>query len=275
MDIFYSVILGIVQGLTEFLPVSSSAHLVIAPKLLGGSPELLHSLAFDIALHAGTLAAVVWYFRKKLASMAAVFLGGIASAQKRKETDFKLAVYILLATIPAVAAALVFEEQIEGIFREPQYTAAALIVFGVVLFLADRFSKRQLSLAEITLKAALIIGLFQALALMPGVSRSGITITAALILGYRREDAAEFSFLLSVPAIAGAFVFGLKDLLGAGITPAETLTVISGFAAAAASGFFAIKFLMSFIKKSSFLPFVIYRGALGAAILMMASAGAL
>ena len=275
MDILHSIILGIVQGLTEFLPVSSSAHLVIAPKLLKGSSELLHSLAFDIALHAGTLAAVVWFFRKKLIAMASGFFAGIASADKRKETDFRLAVYIILATIPAVAAALLFEKQIEGVFREPKYTAAALIVFGIILYFADRFSKRKNSIAEITLKAALIVGLFQSLSLLPGVSRSGITITAALLLGYRREDSAEFSFLLSVPAITGAFVFGLKDLIGAGMSAGEAAAVVSGFAAAAVSGFFAIKFLMSFLKKSSFLPFVIYRGALGILILIMVFGGAL
>ena len=208
-------------------------------------------------------------------SRAGGFFRGIVSAEKRKENDFKLAGYIILATIPAVAAALIFKEQIEGVFREPQYTAAALIVFGIILFFADRFSKRKYGLAEITLKAALIVGLFQALALLPGVSRSGITITAALILGYRREDAAEFSFLLSVPAITGAFVFGLKDLIGAGMTAGEAMTVVAGFTAAAVSGFFAIKFLMSFLKKSNFLPFVIYRGALGSVILVMVFAGAL
>ncbi len=273
MDILYSVILGIIQGLTEFLPVSSSAHLVIAPKLLKGTSELLNSLSFAIALHAGTLTAVIWYFREKIASMIKAFFRGITPGGGRENPDFRLGLYIIAATIPAVIAALLFEEQIEGVFRKPEYTASALIVFGLVLFAADRFSVKKNDLAGITFKAAIIIGLFQALSLVPGVSRSGITITAALIMGYKREGAAEFSFLLSVPAITGAFVFGLKGLLNAGLAAGEIAAVAAGFTAAAISGFFAIKFLMAFIKKSTFLPFVIYRVMLGGVIISMAAAG--
>ncbi len=266
MEILQSILLGVIQGLTEFLPVSSSAHLSALPQILGIHSPLLNSVGFDVALHAGTLCAILIYFRKKIADLLAGFAGGIASEKGRKKPDFKLSLFIIIATIPAVIAALIFQKQIEGVFRSPALTAAMLAVFGLILLLADKTGKRKKTMDKMGLADAVVIGLAQALALIPGVSRSGITITAGLFRGYKREDAAEFSFILSTVAVFGAIVFEFKDIIkeGAG---AGFPVMLAGFAAAALSGMLAIKFLLSFVKKNSYLVFVIYRIALAAIII--------
>lgn len=233
---------------------------------MGIESRLLNSLAFDVMLHAGTLLAVMVYFRKKLVELIAVFFKGLFAAKDRKKSGFKLSLYIIIGTIPAVIAALLFEEQIEGIFRNPLYTGIMLIVFGCILWAADFYGKKKKNAAEMGIGGSIIAGLAQALSLIPGVSRSGITVTAGLFLGLKKEEAAEFAFLLSVPAIAGAFVFKLKDIAAAGADGSAAM-MAAGFIAAAVAGFAAIAFLMHYIKKNSFLPFVVYRFALGAFII--------
>lgn len=267
MDIINSLILGIIQGLTEFLPVSSSAHLALVPKFLNAS-ELLGSLSFGAFLHGGTLLGVLIFYRKKIWAMLKSFIKGLGDAGERKSADFKLSIYIIIASVPAVILALVFNDAIDGIFRLPFRIAVMLAVFGVLLYLADLTGKKNKENASLTLWQVLIIGFAQAIALMPGVSRSGITMTAALFLGYKKEDGAEFSFLLSVPAIAGAFVHELPDIIRAG--PDTGVAVIAaGFIASAVAGLFAIKFLLAFIKNRGFMPFMIYRLALAAAIILL------
>ncbi len=267
MEYLNSFLLGIIQGLTEFLPVSSSAHLVIVPKLMKAS-EQLNSLSFDAFVHGGTLLAVLWYYRRSIGVMAGAFGRGLVYAEARRTHDFKTAVYILLATIPAVLAAFLFEKQIEGAFREPQSVGFVLIIFGVLLYVADRRGKKNRVEGGIKLTDVLIIGFAQAIALMPGVSRSGITITAAMVLGFKREDAASFSFLLSIPVIAGAFIHSAIKIMKYG-TDIELSLPLTGFIAAAISGFFAISFLLKYIKKASFTPFVIYRIILGVFIIFI------
>lgn len=270
MEILQSVLLGIIQGLTEFLPVSSSAHLVLAPKIMGAGSALLNSLSFDAALHAGTLLGVIVFFWQKICSMAAAFFRGFTDRETRMKTDFRLAIFIIVATIPAVVAALFLDDLIEGAFRNPLYVACALIVFGILLYIADEAGKKIKSGSKMTLGHALIIGMAQAVALVPGVSRSGVTITAALFLGYKREDAAEFSFLLCIPAILGAVVFSVKDVIKQG-TDGNFIVIAAGFAAALVSGLLAVKFMLAFVKKYSYTAFVIYRVLLGAAIVIMAA----
>jgi len=228
----------------------------------------MNSLSFDAFVHGGTLLAVLWYYRRNVGSMASAFSRGLVYAEARRSHDFKMSVYIILATIPAVAAALMFEEQIEGAFRDPVRVAFMLMLFGMALFIADRYGKKNRVEGGIKLIDALIIGFAQALALMPGVSRSGITITAAMMLGLKREDAASFSFLVSIPAIAGAFVFSLAKMARNG-ADAQLSVMLIGFAASALSGFLAISFLLKYLKKASFTPFVIYRVLLGAVILFI------
>jgi undecaprenyl-diphosphatase len=207
MELAQSILFGLIQGLTEFLPVSSSAHLSALPQLMGVKSEFLNSLAYDVVLHGGTLCAVLFFFRKKVAALISAFLRGIFSGYARKTSDFRLSIYIIIATIPAVITAFFLQDQVEGVVRNPLYTGAALIVFGIILWLADKTGKKQKRAAELSVVDSIIIGLAQALSLIPGVSRSGITITAGLFTGLKREDAAEFAFLLSITAIAGAFIF--------------------------------------------------------------------
>lgn len=264
--------LGIVQGLTEFLPVSSSAHLDVLPHLFKMKSVLLNSLGFDVALHAGTLLALLVFFWKKIITILAAFFKGLGDRQTRGTADFRMAVFLIIATVPAVIAAVLFEKHIEGAFRNPLYTGIMLIVFGGILWFADMAGKRQKENASMTVMDSLVIGLAQALSVIPGVSRSGITITASLFRGFKREDAAEFAFLLSIPAVSGALVFKLKAILKAG-NDGSSMVLIAGFLAAALTGFAAIKFMLHFVKKNTLTPFVIYRILAGILILVLVFKG--
>ncbi|MBN2754444.1 MAG: undecaprenyl-diphosphatase UppP [Candidatus Goldbacteria bacterium] len=267
MELINSIILGIIQGLTEFLPVSSSAHLALVPKFMNAS-ELLSSLSFGAFLHGGTLLGVLIFYRKKIWAMMKSFFKGLGDSGERNSINFKLSIYIIIATIPAVVFALAFNDAIEGIFRSPVRIALMLAVFGVILYLADLTGKKNKENGSLTIWHAIIIGCAQAIALMPGVSRSGITMTAALFMGYKKEDAAEFSFLLSIPAIAGAFVHELPDIIQAG-PDAGVAVIAAGFIASTIAGLFAIKFLLAFIKKRGFMAFMIYRLAIAAVIIIL------
>jgi undecaprenyl-diphosphatase len=260
--------MGIIQGVAEFLPVSSSAHLALYPKIFNVNSDLLNSVSFDVALHAGTLVALVIFFWKKILDLLGAFFRGLVSKEARKSADFKMGLYIIAATIPAAIVGYKWGDRLEEIFRQPLKMATVLIVFGLILWLADRAGKKSREMGSMNLLDSLIIGAAQAVALIPGVSRSGVTITAGMFLGYKREDAAEFSFILSIPAVAGAFVMQLKHLMhtatgdGAGLAAA-------GFVAAVLSGVIALKFLLDFVKNKSFAPFVIYRCILGAGIILL------
>jgi undecaprenyl-diphosphatase len=258
--------MGIIQGLTEFLPVSSSAHLALYPKLFNVNSGLLNSVAYDVALHGGTLAALLIFFRKKILKLLGAFFNGLASAKSRQTQDFKLGIYIIIGSIPAVFVGYFYGDYLESTFRNPVKMGVVLILFGAVLWLADRLGKKKKEMASINFIDSLIVGVAQAVALIPGVSRSGITISAGLFTGYNRKDAAEFSFLLSLPAVTGAFVMQLKHLLH-GTSGNDSALIIIGFAASFIAGIFAIKFLLDYISKRSFTPFVVYRFILGAAII--------
>ncbi|MCX8093818.1 MAG: undecaprenyl-diphosphatase UppP [Candidatus Goldbacteria bacterium] len=268
MDIIHSFLLGIVQGLTEFLPISSSAHLVLVPKILKTKSELLNSLTFDVVLHAGTLMAVLIYYLKKIKNLTIAFFNGIFDVEKRKILDFKLSFFLLVATIPAFLAGYFFNEYAENTFRSPLLIAIIFILFALFLLFADKKKGLFKDIEHITLKEAIIIGCFQALAIIPGVSRSGITITAALLLGFKRDSSAEFSFLLSVPVIFGAFIFKIKDAFKL-VTNDNFLIFLVGFVSSFIAGFIAIFFLINFVKKNSYLPFVVYRILLGGVIIFL------
>lgn len=259
--------MGIIQGLTEFLPVSSSAHLVIYPKIFSAGNMLLNSLSFDVALHGGTLVALLVFFRKKVSNLLGSFFKGLTSSKTRKSADFKMGLFIIAATIPAVIVGYFWGDVLEDNFRDPVRIGLVLIIFGGVLWLADRLGRKRKETGSMNFFDSIIIGLAQAAALIPGVSRSGVTISAGLLLGYKRQDAAEFSFVMSIPAVAGAFVMQLKHLADNGSAMAGP--AILGFIAASISGMLAIKFLLDFVQKKSFTPFVIYRIALGILILAM------
>ena len=266
MDYIHALVMGIIQGLAEFLPISSSAHLALYPKVFNVNSGLLNSVAYDVALHAGTLAALVIFFWKKVLNLLGAFFKGLAGAKARQSSDFKMSIYIIAGTIPAVLAGYFLGDYIETAFRDPLRIAYMLIIFGGVLWIADRVGKKRKEITGINLVDSLIVGVAQALALIPGVSRSGITISAGLFAGYKRKDAAEFSFLLSIPAVAGAFAMQAKHLIKAGADYGAVLILI-GFLASAISGMFAIKFLLNYVSRKSFNPFVWYRFILGAAII--------
>ncbi|OGR89437.1 MAG: undecaprenyl-diphosphatase UppP [Elusimicrobia bacterium RIFCSPLOWO2_01_FULL_59_12] len=258
MTLFQSLFLGIVQGLGEFLPISSSAHLILLPRFMRWPDQ---GLAFDVALHLGTLAGVIIYFWKDLAVFIRSFLNPSDPGLARER---RLAGQILLATLPGALAGLALEQKVESVFRSPHLIGWTLIGLGVLLALADYTNRGTKSLTEITWGAAAALGVAQAFALVPGVSRSGITITAALFLGIGRYSAARFSFLMSIPIIAGAGVLKFKEILGS----PDKLALFVGFTGAALSGFLAIWFLLRYVQTRRYTPFVIYRWLLGALVLL-------
>ena len=264
MNLLHAAILGTIQGLTEILPISSSAHLILVPWLFNW-PE--SGLTFDVALHLGTLIALCFYFWRDIIELALNFF----SAFSRKGWDYtrnRLPFYILAGTIPAAIAGKTLEHPVEDIFRgSPALIAALLIVFGLILAYADTTGSKRWRMDRITLKYAIIIGLAQCLALAPGVSRSGITITAALLLGFNRETAARFSFLLSLPVVAGAAMLKLGHLVKDGFPANELAPMVMGIATSAFFGYLSVACLLRFIQRGSLYPFVWYRLLAGGGVL--------
>lgn len=258
--VWQALVLGTLQGLTEFLPVSSSAHLSLTPWVFGWQPA---GLAFDVSLHIGTLVALIWYFR---AEWARLVRGGLTLVRHGKPVDdaSRQAAFIILATIPAGIAGLLLEDLAETVFRAPVITAIALIVMGALLWVVDARVRRDRDRAAMTWRDALLVGLAQCLALVPGVSRSGATITAGRALGFDRGSAAVFSFLMSMPIILAAALFKVPDALG---ETGVSLPLLVGIAAAAVSSWLAIAVLLRFVQRRSYAVFAVYRFALGALIL--------
>lgn len=262
MEFLHIVFLSLIQGITEFLPISSSGHLIL-PKGLFGWPE--QGLAFDVAVHVGTLAAVVIYFRKDI---TAIFIAWVKHIFKQQPSDdSRTAWYIIAATIPAALVGLLLDNFIETHLRSTLVIALTTIIFGLLLGWADRGKDASgKELAAMTLKIALIIGCFQALALIPGTSRSGITITAALLLGFSRDASARFSFLLSIPIIL--LSGGYKGLQLLGLPAVNWHDIFWGVALSAVSAFLCIHFFLKFINHIGMMPFVIYRLLLGGFLLV-------
>lgn len=253
------MVLGIVQGIGEFLPISSSAHLVLVPWLMKWAYA---GLTFDVALHVGTLIGVVSYFWRDWL----VLLRNGFSRRPGKERN--LFWYLVLATIPGAVIGYVFEEQAETVFREPLLIGIMLIIMGIVLYAADRLSLARKGLNQLTLADALGIGISQALAIIPGVSRAGITMTCGRLLSLKRETAARFSFLLSTPIIFSAGVLQLKQLQVADLN----IPFITGMVVSALVGYLAIKFLLSYLTRHGFGLFVWYRLLLGLLVIIVALA---
>jgi undecaprenyl-diphosphatase len=267
MTPFQAVVLGILQGLSEFLPVSSSAHLTLAPWVFGWQDP---GLSFDVALHVGTLAAVLWYFRAewvRLLGAAARIVkrgGRIESAEERRVG------LLVVATVPGAIAGLALERRAEEAFRAPALIAGALIIMGLILWVVDRAAPSRRSIDELGWRDAILIGVAQALALVPGVSRSGATITVGRACALTREGAAVFSFLMSMPIIAAAAVLKLPHVLQQGVTVPLALGVVS----AAISSWLAITIVLRYVKSHSYGVFAIYRVILGVAILALVAARA-
>ncbi|RUO30374.1 undecaprenyl-diphosphate phosphatase [Aliidiomarina soli] len=257
MDLLHVIILAIIQGLTEFLPVSSSAHLLLVPVVTSWQDQ---GLAFDVALHIGSLSAVVIYFRHEIARMWWAWIQSLRTRQV--DEDGKLAWAVLLATIPVAVAGLLFNDFISSTLRSPLIVAAGLIGFGIVLGIADWRHRGNRSEYQMSRWDVLCIALAQALALIPGTSRSGITITAALFLGLSREAAARFSFLLSIPVIALAGGYETLGLVQAD-TEVDWLALVVGAVLSGLSAYLCIHYFLAFIRKIGMQPFVVYRILLG------------
>jgi len=261
MDFFQLFVLAIIQGLSEFLPVSSSAHLILTPVLTGWPDQ---GLAFDVAVHVGTLSAVVFYFRRELIKMSYDWFNSLITF--KQTPDSRLAWGVIIGTIPVGLVGLLFKDFIETSLRSPIVIATTTVLFGLTLWWADVYGKRQRDEHTMTFKDILIIGCAQALALIPGTSRSGITITAGLMLGLSRAGAARFSFLLSIPAILLPGLLKTLDMLHA--TPVsqngiEWNTLFLGALISGITAFFVIRFFLQLLEKTGMLPYVIYRLLLG------------
>ena len=260
MTTFQALVLGILQGLGEFLPISSSAHLALAPWLFGWKDP---GLAFDVALHFGTLLAVLWYFRKEWAALIVAALRIVRQRRLESDEDRRV-VYLIIATIPGAIAGKLLEEKAETAFRNPVLVASALIVMGIVLWVVDARARQDRALGTMRWKDALLIGLAQMFAIIPGVSRSGSTMTAGRGLGFTRESAAVFSFLMSMPIIAAAATLKMPDAIQQyGITTPFVVGVVSS----ALSGWLAIAVLLKFLTRNSFGIFAVYRLIIGIGVL--------
>ena len=271
MNIFQAIILGIVQGLTEFLPVSSSAHLVLVPFLAGWEFPQQEAFVFNVLVQLGTLAAVIIYFWKDIIKIALDFIAGILKGQPFSEPKARLGWLIILATIPAGLVGLLLKKWVEKAFESPFITGALLIVTAVLLLIAEYVGKRARNLDEMTWKDALWVGCFQAISIFPGVSRSGATISGALVRNFERTEAARFSFLMSIPIMLAAGALEIKDLFDMpSLVVIDALpAIIAGFIAAAVVGYFSIHWLLGFLKKSSLTWFSLYCFLVGTIILFL------
>lgn len=254
MTIFQALVFGIVQGLGEFLPVSSSAHLILVPWLFGWQDP---GLGFDVMLHLGTLAAVLIYFRHDLRLLMQGFWHSLFRSTRnlRNNSSQRLAWFLIIASVPGAIIGKLLEEQAENAFRNPMLIAVTVSGFGLILLAADRFGRKHKQIDNIHWWEAVLIGLGQALAIIPGVSRSGSTIAAGLGLGFQREDAARFSFLMSIPIIFGAGLVKIRHLSG----NVGFVELAVGFFASAVFGFLSIRYLLRYVAKHDFKIFVWYR----------------
>ena len=263
METYQTIILAIVQGITEFLPISSSAHLILPSQVLGWPDQ---GQAFDVAVHVGSLGAVMAYFRKELWQITNGSLQGIAN--REFNADASMAWNVIIGVIPAVVLGGLFGDWIEANLRSGYVIAATTIIFGILLYLADRRTQYLYGERDLNWRHALIIGFAQALALIPGTSRSGITITAALFLGYNRDASARYSFLLSIPIIAGAGLLKTIDLIQSPI-PVDWEAIILGTIVAFVSAYACIHWFLLLLNRIGMTPFVIYRLFLGVILLLV------
>lgn len=263
MDLWHQLILALVQGLTEFLPISSSAHLILLPNLAGWVDQ---GLAFDVALHVGTLSAVIIYFRHELVRMSRDWAQSLTT--RRHTAESRLAWGVLIGTVPVGLCGLLFKDIVETSLRSPVVIAVATIGFGLLLWWADHQGTRKRDEHSLALKDILIIGIAQAVALIPGTSRSGITITAGLMLGLTRPAAARFSFLLSIPVIILAGLLEAVSMIETA-TPVEWDAMFTGAAVSGISAYLCIHFFIKLLDKIGMLPFVIYRVLLGCVLLLV------
>ncbi|NWF35432.1 undecaprenyl-diphosphate phosphatase [Mariprofundus sp. KV] len=266
IDYIQAIFLALIQGITEFLPISSSAHLALVP-LLTSWPD--QGLAFDCVVHLGSLTAVVFYFRADLARMASGFTITVKQRSISADRDGYMAWLIGFATIPVGLFGLTFKDMIENDFRSLTVIGTTSIIFGLLLWLADTEDKNSKTESSWNLRDVMIVGVAQAIALIPGTSRSGITMTAALMMGYNRETAARFSFLLSIPVIILAGAIKIRDWIAQPDQAAGLLELLIGYGLSAISAYLCIHYFLKYLQRIGMGPFVIYRILLGAVLLWM------
>lgn len=269
MTVFQSIVLGIVQGLTEFLPISSSGHLVIVPRMLGWELDPQAAFVFDVLVQVATLVAVIAYFYRDLAEIAAAFLRGLVRRQPFSDPMARLGWLLILASVPAGLIGLLLKDQIEAAFNSLAATGFFLIVTAVLLLVAERAGKRLLDLQEVRWQDALLMGIFQALAVFPGVSRSGATITGGMLRDLKRPTAARFSFLMSVPIMLAAGLLAAFDLREIPNVAVQLPAFLPGFAAAAVVGYLSIRWLLQFLTRHPLYLFSVYCASLGLLTLMI------
>jgi len=264
--ILQAIVIGVIQGLTEFLPISSSAHLILVPQVLGWNDPFINSPAFDVMLHMGTLAALLVYFGRDLWRYFVAFVAVLRDRRVGADPDRRLAVLLAVSVIPAALIGVLLEDFIDTFFRSDQgllFVCVLLVVGAVILFVAERAARHVKQMSDLRPIEALAIGLAQALALFPGISRSGITIAAGLFLGLERAAAARFAFLMGTPIIAGAGIWKLREIFGSEAGTFEPAVLAAGIIASGVAGLVAIWVLLRFLQSHSTDVFVIYR--LGAA----------
>jgi undecaprenyl-diphosphatase len=268
-QIVQAIVLGVVQGLTEFLPVSSSGHLIIVPALLGWDDPFIESLAFSVMLHVATLAALLLYFQADWRRLIPAGLAALRDRSFRGDPDRKLAWLLAASTVPAMIAGVALNDLIETAFREPRLVAVTLVIGAVILWLADKLGSRTRTVDGLTFPIAIGIGAAQALALVPGISRSGISISAGLFAGLDREAAARFAFLMATPITAGAGLWELRKIVsGEAGVDLPLVPLFAGMLAGLAAGLIAIAVTLRFLRTHSVGVFVLYRVALSALVVV-------
>lgn len=268
MDFLRAVVLGVVQGLTEFLPISSSAHLAIIPKFLGWDDP---GAAYTAVIQIGTELAVLLYFWRDIWTIGSGWVRGVFSRQARQAPEWRMGWFVIIGSVPIVVLGLLLQDAIDREFRNLWVIGTTLIVLGVVLGIAERVGRKTSPIDDLTMTHAILLGLAQAGALVPGVSRSGATISMGLLLGYERAAATRYAFLLAIPAVVGAGIFKLKDIGGDntyGAGPTIVGTVVSFVV-----GLAVIHWLLKYVSTHSYTPFVVYRVGLGAVVLVLVGTG--
>lgn len=270
MDIFVqAIVMGIVQGLTEFLPVSSSGHLILVPALLGWHDPFIDSLVFSVLLHMATLLALLIFFRADWLRLIPAWFASIRDRSLADDPDRKLAWLIAVSTIPAVIAGLALGDLAESAdFRAVGRVAVAVVIGAALLWLGERVGSRTRSIGDLGFRGAVGIGLAQALALVPGISRSGISIAAGLVVGLDRASAARFSFLMATPITAGAGIFEIRKIVAGEATPVDLAPLLAGMAAALIAGLIAISVMLRFLRSNSTTVFIVYRLGLAAFVVV-------
>jgi undecaprenyl-diphosphatase len=266
-QVLQALVMGIVQGLTEFLPISSSGHLILVPYLFGWDDTFIESLAFSVVLHGGTLLALLVYFREDWLRLIPAFFASLRDRSIGDDPDRRLIWLLVVSTLPAAVIAFLLNDLVEANVRQPGLVAVMLVVGGAILWVADKWGPRTHTIERLTGRGALGIGFAQALALIPGVSRSGISMSAALFAGLDRADAARYSFLMATPITAMAVGYESLKLLRGEVGGAEPITLIVGVVASFASGILAIAVLLRYVRTRSFNIFVVYRLVLAAVVL--------